>query len=258
MKQTIITLVSLFCINALMAQNVIDRHFNYLLDSEDATHINVTGKMFELMNNINVEADDAEAQEEIDEMQDFLSSIRSFELVASDAAPNSRANFTSGNKKLKSEYEELLSVNDKEGSFFLYIDEVNGTVHEVVGIGTDNEKMIVFSLLGNMKLEHVGKIAEQVSNSGIDQLGKVKDLDIDQIKVYPNPASANGKLTLTTSDGFIGGVATMYSSAGNVVNTYKIKSSEQSLSISNLEPGNYILAVEQDGVNFKKKVLIVN
>lgn len=258
MKQIILTLVSLFCINALTAQNAIDRHFGYLLNEEDATHVNVTGKMFELMNSIDVNVDDQESQEEFDEMKSFLSSIRSFELIASNSSNNPRSSYTSGNKKLQSEYEELLSINDKEGSFIFYIDENNGTVHEVVGIGTDNEKMMVFSLVGDMRLEHIGKIAEQVSNSGLDQLSKVKDLNVDEIKVYPNPASSTGKLNLVTPEGFDGGIATMYNASGAVVETYKIQGQEQSLRISNLEPGNYILAIEQNGVNFKKKVLIID
>ncbi len=258
MKQILFLLITVCSVTFASAQNVIERHFDYLLEQEDATHINVTGKMFELMNNINIETDDVDSQKEVAEMQDFISSIRSFELLAVESMPAARSRYDRSHDVLSGEYEELLSINDKKGSFFLFIDEHNGTVHEVVGIGTDNESMLVFSLLGDMKLDQVGQIAQTVNNAGMgSQISKVKDLEIGDVKVYPNPASSNGVLNLETSKGFQGGVATLFDASGASVKTYKISSMDQTLQLDNLSPGNYVMKITQGEVSMKKKVLIV-
>ena len=255
MKNIILTTIALLFLGTVYGQNVIDRHFSYLADAEDATHINVSGKMFEMMNSISVEVDSDE-DEELNEMKDFLGSIRSFELVAAENV-SARSKFNAGNTSVSSEYEELIRVTDKEGKFYLYIDESNDTVHEVVGVGTDNEKLIVFSLMGDMKLEHVGKVAEHINHGGMGQLDKVKDLDIDEVSVYPNPATTSGQLTLETSDGFVGGIATMYDNNGKLIKTYKITDRTAPLDISDFDSGNYILTIEKHGVTVRKKVLIV-
>jgi len=256
MKQILILLLTISSFSILGGQNVIDKHFQSLTEQEDATNVSVTGKMFEMINSINVEVD-SEEEEDIMEMKEFLGSIRSFQLVAANSMTNTRSYFDKSNKTLSSEYEELLSVNDKEGNFTLYIDEHNGTVHEVVGIGTDNEKLMVFSLLGDMKLEHVGKVAEHINETGMGHMSKVKDLDIGEVKVYPNPASSYGILNLETSEGFAGGVATLYDANGSSIRTYKINNTEEALELDNLTPGNYVLKITQGEVSVKKKVLVV-
>ncbi len=255
MKYIVFTAISLFVSSSLLAQNVIDRHFDYLLLQEDVTNVNINGKMFELLNNISVEVD-SEEDEELQEMQEFLSSIRSFQLVA--AKPTSaRKSFVTGKNSIEKDYEELLSVQDKEGSFFLYIDEHNGTVHEVVGIGTDNDKLMVFSLLGSMKLEQVGKVASHIQDTGIDQLSKVKDFEIDQVKVYPNPAKANGNFTLESSEAFDNGVANLYDSNGSLVKTYRVNSTNEQHDLGDLSEGNYILQLTKNDISIKKKIIVV-
>lgn len=256
MKQILILILTISSFSLLSAQNVIDRHFESLTEQEDATNISITGKMFEMINSMNIEVDSDE-EEDIVEMKEFLGSIRSFQLVAAKQMSNARRTFDTGNSTLATEYEELLSVNDKEGNFTLYIDEHKGIVHEVVGIGTDNEQLMVFSLLGEMKLEHVGKVAEHINETGMGHMSKVKDLDIGQVKVYPNPASSNGILNLETSKGFAGGIATLYDVNGASVKTYKINNTTEKLELDNLTPGNYVLKIVQGEVSMKKKVLIV-
>jgi len=256
MKYLLLLTIGFISLSTVTAQNVIDKHFDYLLEVEDATHINVTGKMFEMINSINVEVE-SEDKEVIEEMQEFLGSIRSFELVA--AKPTTaRRNFDKANTQLRSDYDELLSVKDKEGSFMLYIDEHNGTVHEVVGIGTDNEQLLVFSVLGSMKLEQVGKVAEHIQDAGMDQLSKVKDYNIGEVKVFPNPVSASGSFNLETSAAFVGGVATLYNAQGTVVKTYKITDTSGAYEIDDIPSGNYVLQLVKDEVSIKKKILVVN
>ncbi len=255
MKYILVLVISFVGLSSLSSQNVIDRHFDYLAEAEDATNVSITGKMFEMINSINVEVESDDA-EDLQEMQDFLGSIRSFQLVA--AKPDgARKKFDVGNNKLINDYEELITVKDKEGSFMLYVDEQNGTVHEVVGIGTDNEQLMVFSLLGAMKLEHVGKVAEHIQNAGIDQLSKVKDFQVDEVKVYPNPAISGSAFSLETPEAFDGGIATLYDNNGSLVKTYKINNTSERHTIENIPVGNYILKVEKDAVSIKKKMLIV-
>jgi len=255
MKQIFILLLTLSFFSNLNAQNAIDQHFSQFADDANTTNISVTGKMFEMISSINIESDTD--QKEIDEMKDFFGSITSFRLIAGEEVSNAKSQYVYGDEKLASTHEELVRVNDKEGKFALYIDEEDGIVHEVVGLGWGEDNLMVFSLMGALRLDQVGKIVEHIDDSGFSQLSKVKDFNATDVKVFPNPVSSS-TFTLETPKDFDGSIATLYDSNGSMVRTYKINQVKQVLDIDGLVEGNYIISVEQGGISVKKKLIILN
>ena len=255
MKQILIILLALPFLTSLNAQSAIDLHFSEFAEASNTTNISVTGKMFELINNINIESDTD--QEEIDEMKGFFGSITSFRLIAGEEVSNAKSQYINGDQKLATSHEELVRVDDKEGKFALYIDEEDGIVHEVVGLGWGEEGLMVFSLMGALRLEQVGKVVSQMNDNGFDQLSRIKDINAADVSVYPNPVSSS-IFTLETPKELVGSIATLYDSNGSMVKTYKINNTSQTLKIEGLAEGSYVLRVEQDGLSVKKKLIILN
>ena len=255
MKQILTILLALPFLTGLNAQTAIDLHFSEFAEASNTTDISVTGKMFEMINSINIESDTD--QEEIDEMKDFFSSITSFRLIAGEEVSDAKSQYINGDEKLASSHEELVRVNDKEGKFALYIDEEEGIVHEVVGLGWGEDNLMVFSLMGTLRLEQVGKVVEQMNSSGFDQLARVKDVNAADVSVYPNPVSSS-TFTIETPEELIGSVASLFDSTGSLVKTYKINKATQTLDISGVGEGHYVLRVEQDGLSVKKKLIVLN
>ena len=254
MKQ-IITLLSVCAfISTGLAQSAIDDHFSQFAEDPNTTNISVTGKMFELISSLNIESDTD--QEEIDEMKSFLGSITSFRLIAGEEVNNAQSQFLNGDRNLSSTHEELIRVDDKKGKFCLYIDEEDGVVHEVVGLGWEKDDLMVFSLLGTLRLEQVGHIIEKIDDSGFNQFSKIKDVKAADVKVFPNPVSSS-TFTLETPQDFEGSIASLYDANGSMVKTFKINQSKQALDINGVSAGTYIIRVEKDGITIKKKLVIV-
>ena len=238
-------------------QSVIDNHFQYLLDMDEATNVNVSGKMFQLLNAIDVNVEGSE-DEDLEEMKVMLGSITGFQLVAVEEMPDARRHYDKGLSKMQRGYEELISVDDKEGHFRLLIDEHAGRVQEVVGIGTGEDGLVVFSLMGDMELEKVGHMVKQMQDSGVGPQLRSLDLDPDDITVYPNPVTPRGALTIKVPETLVGGQATLYNASGQKVDAWIISARSDSRQLSGLAAGGYAVAFQREGVTIRKKLVVVD
>ena len=254
MKNILILILATLTIQVATSQDIIEQHFSHLTDRDDVTHINVTGKMFEMINSLDIESDDDEVQE----MKDFVSSIRSFQLITCDNLTNATREFNDGVRKINSDYEELVNVRSDDGNFKLLIDEHDGTVHEVVGIGSSKNDLMVFSLLGELRLDQVGKIVEHIDAGNMIKMSEVKDLSIDKVKVFPNPARSNSNFSLELPDEMTEANVTLYDLKGRQIRTYDAISSKSNLDLDGVAAGSYVLSIEKGGVEVKKKVLVLD
>ncbi len=249
-----ILMISLLSISSITAQNSIHKHFNYLMDDKEATHISVTGKMFELINKMELDSnvDDQDAKD----MARFVKSIQSIEFIASSTMENVKSHFNKGDKALSTSMEELVRVTSQDGNFCLYIEEYNGVVSELVGIGEGDSQLFVFSVLGDMPLEDIGQIANHI-NMGQLENADFNKIDISEVKLYPNPVTSRTQLKVTVPQELQGGVGTVYDERGAVISTYKLLESDNALNTSELAAGKYILAIENNGVSIRKKFIVL-
>ena len=247
MKKLIsISVLFIFAFN-LFGQNIIDRHFEYLVDSDESTVIHVAGLTFQLASNFVPEEDDT---------GEFLQSIESFDLVAMDDQANPRGLYNTALGHIGDDYEELMNIKDKEGNFSLFIDEEEGIVYEIVGTGASDDDFVIFSLLGKMRLDQVGELINKIDDQGIKVL---KDLDIksiEDVKVYPNPVTASGDLSIEVPSDMIGANATIYDASGATVRTFVINQGTQKIKMD-IDPGYHVISLDKDGTTIKKKVLVV-
>ena len=249
-----ILMISLLSISSMIAQNSIHKHFDYLMDDKEAMHISVTGKMFELINKMELDSDVDD--EDARDMARFVKSIRSIEFIASSTMENVNSHFEKGDKALSTSMEELVRITSQDGNFCLYIEEYNGVVSELVGIGEGDSQLFVFSVLGEMPLEDIGQIVNHV-NMGQLEKSELKKIDISEVKLYPNPVTSGAQLKVTVPEELQGGVGTVYDERGAVISTYKLSLSDNALNISELTAGKYILAMENNGVSIRKKFIVL-
>lgn len=254
MKKISIFVSCLFLSLSSFGQNVINNHFQHLVDADNSTNINVSGKMFQIINSIDISNTE---DEELKEMQEFVGSITGFQMVVSKEMSSAKSQYNRSVEIVDGDYDELLSVDDKEGHFKLYVDESRQVVREVVGIGTSEDMMMVFSFNGDMRLDQVGKIIEHIQNNDFTQNIDLKDMDPTKVTVYPNPAHINSKLQIEIPTTLKGGTAKLYDAQGNLVNSYELNDLSRSLDITGTTAGNYILKVEKDGLRVTKKVLVI-
>jgi len=236
----------LFALN-MFGQNIIDRHFEYLVDSDESTVIHVAGLTFQLASNF--ASEDADTEE-------FLQSIESFDLVAMDDQANARGLYDTALGHVGDDYEELMNIKDKEGNFSLFIDEEEGIVYEIVGTGASDDDFVLFSLLGRMRLDQVGDLINKIDDQGIKVLKDIDLKSIEDVKVYPNPVTAAGDVTIEVPADMSGANATIYDAAGAMIRSFKLNKGSQKIKMD-VEPGYHVIALNKDGTTIKKRILVV-
>ncbi len=251
MKNLILIALFAFCSASLFSQNIIEREFSHYVDQENVTSVFVSGKVFEFASYIETD------EPEFEEIKDFITTIESFNLIAVQDHPNPREEYISANKRVGSDYEELIRVTDKEGNITVYIDENNGIVTELVGIASGEKEFVVFSLYGRMDLNKIGEIAGKIQSEGFEQLSVIREHDATKVKVYPNPTNAADGFTLEVPEAMDGGTATVYDMNGSKVKSFSLRTGEQNMETQGYGPGNYVVELEKDGVSIKKKLIIV-
>ena len=235
--------------NALSAQsNVISEHFSDFQEREDFIKISVTGKIFQLMAHIETET------EEEEELKEFVSSINSFHMVIGEEPVFGKSDFRAALKRVNSDYEELMSIEDKEGTFNFLIDEKNGVVREFVMVGIADDDLIIFSLTGDMDLGQLSRVGSKIQADGFQYLEKLDENVMDELKVYPNPVQENNDLNIVIPEDYIGGTAVIYDIRGRIVMSYSMGLRKQRIELSNMPAGQYVIEFENNGLSQSRKL----
>lgn len=246
MKKTILFFALAALSFSMTAQNnVISKHFQNYADQENFTKVHVTGKMFDLISE--VEMKDEAGQE----IKDFAMSIDDLHVILSEDIPNAKAEFNKSVNKLGNQFEVLMTVEDQEGDATFLIDESNGVVRELVIVAHGSKEFVIVSLTGNIELSKVSDIMKEVS---MDQyVHKTSVKDIDQFKVYPNPISSSDKLNLEVPEELLNADLMIYNLQGQLIIDSKVTSTQEKIDISKLSQGQYILKVEQAGFKINRR-----
>lgn len=255
--------VLLFAVIAILsltsyAQNFVSDNYQNYLDAENSTVVQVHGVTFQLAADFLEEADN----ENTDEIRETLRTIKSFQLVAMPDLANPQSEYSGGLSKLNDNFDELVNVKDQESRFSVHIDEEDGIVYELVGLGSESDegKFLAFSLTGEIPLEMIGEIMNKVESKGGKDLMNIlddKEIEISSINVYPNPTSANNRLTVEIPDNLIGGEGLFVDLNGKVITKFEIQNQVQELKTDGLSPGYYVVSLSKDGTTVKRKVNVI-
>ena len=150
MKKVFILGLFLFFSLSSFAQNFVSDNYQNFIDADNSTVVQVHGVSFQLAAQFLEEADN----ENTAEIREALNTIKSFQLVAMPELENPLGEYEKGLNSLGNAFDELVNVKDKENRFSVLIDEEDGVVYELVGLGTESDegRFIAFSLTGEIPL----------------------------------------------------------------------------------------------------------
>ncbi len=237
----------------MFGQNIIDKYYGDFAAREDIKSVYVAGKLFNYASYI--ETDD----EDIKEFKDFLSSITSFNLISVPKLDDPKKEYQWGKKRIAKNFEELLTVREENTNFSFYIDEEDGIIYELVGIGTAEGDFIVGSLTGEIKLDKVAEMISKIDGDqeGTELLQRFSGSGIADVNVYPNPVGKGAIINIEVPENLIGAQANLLSVDGAVVSSQKIRSQTETMSTNEISPGQYFVNIESDGVSIKRKVIVL-
>jgi vacuolar-type H+-ATPase catalytic subunit A/Vma1 len=166
-----ILLIVLFLVsNTFLAQSAFDKYDG----QEDVTSIVVNKKMFQMMGNVKVDANDKETQQYLDLMKK-LDSLKVFTTTSTKVSAEMKL---SAEKYIKTAgLEELMRINDggKNIRILVKSGETESQVKELLmfieGANPENETVLM-SLLGDFSLNEISILTDKMRIPGGDDLKK--------------------------------------------------------------------------------------
>ncbi|HFA48612.1 MAG TPA: DUF4252 domain-containing protein [Bacteroidetes bacterium] len=157
---------ALFLSTSMFAQeDAISKYFSKYVDNEDFTVVYVSGKMFELINKMQLDFDDEEAEAILDVVKD-LKGLRILTTENNGAKYYKEAISTINTN----DFETLMTVREGKGENvqFLIKDDGGDIINELLLLvgGGDNfgseggNEFVLISFIGKIDLNQVGKLAK--------------------------------------------------------------------------------------------------
>lgn len=170
MKKIVGVVILMVIMSGAYAQDAISKFFSKYQSDESFTQVNVSSKMFSLFTNMDAEsAEDKEVLEAISKLKGLRILMKE---NTSDAKSLYKEAFTLIPIK---EFEELMSVRDKDHDLKFYIKENAGKISELVMVMGGTDDFMVMSLFGEIDLKQVSRIGKKMDVKGLENLQKFDD-----------------------------------------------------------------------------------
>jgi hypothetical protein len=152
-------------ISGVNAQDAISKFFSKYQADESFTQVNVSSKMFGLFTNM--EADSPEDKEVLE----AISKLKGLRLLHKENTSDARALYKEAFTLIPvKEFEELMSVRNKDNDMKFYIKESGGKISELVMIMGGASDFMVMSLFGDIDLKQVSRIGKKMNVQGLENL----------------------------------------------------------------------------------------
>jgi hypothetical protein len=170
MKKILMIALMMVAVNAVFAQDAISKFFTKYQSDESFSQVTVSSKMFNLFTNMEVES------KEDQEVLNAISKLKGLRILAKENTSDARALYKEAFALIPTkEFEELMSVRDKDKDMKFYIKESGGKISELVMIMGGANDFMVMSLFGEIDLKQVSKIGKKMNVDGLQKLEKMNE-----------------------------------------------------------------------------------
>jgi hypothetical protein len=168
-KIWIVAVAVLITMEAQAQTDAITKFFNKYSADESFTQVTVSSKMFSLFTNMEAETPEDK------EVLEAISKLKGLRILAKEKDSNSRALYKEAFALIPAkEYEELMSVRDKDKDMKFYIKESSGKISELLMLAGGDDEFMVLSLFGEIDLKQISRIGRKMNVEGLEKLEKMK------------------------------------------------------------------------------------
>lgn len=240
------------CSAGLFAQSsFIDKNFGNQLNDDQVTRVTVGSKAFSMLTNFTANMKDEDAKK----MGEIAAKVKSFDLIASEKISNASVLYTEAIAKARG-FEELVKVKSKDANVSIRIKERNNVISQIIGIIAADSTFVLFDLEGDLNVNEIGELTGKISESNINKVFKGKNLDMTDVKVYPNPVGSGRKVNLEVPSSMEDGKLNIISSDGKKVKEISLSSGNTEIDTDLLSKGTYNLVFEKNGVMVTRKLVV--
>ncbi|MET6997195.1 DUF4252 domain-containing protein [Chitinophaga defluvii] len=171
MKRSLLILLLLACSSLpLLAQqgSVIDRFFQKYEDDRSFTLVSITPKMFGMFTKLDVNDPDAKS------MMSVIQKLKGLRILVKEDTKDGPRLYKEAASALTREFEELMTVRDKDTDVkFMVKENARGNIQELIMLVGGIDQFVAMSLVGDIDLNEVSKIAGSMNIQGMDKLKNV-------------------------------------------------------------------------------------
>ena len=152
-------------LGASAQEDAISKFFSKYENDDSFTQINITARMFGLF--ANFDTGDQEDQDVID----AISKVKGLKILAKEDVNNGKKLYDEALKMIDSkEYEELMTVRDKDSDMKFLIKEKGGIIEELLMIMGSDDNFFLLSLIGDIDLKQISKLSKSMDIDGFEKL----------------------------------------------------------------------------------------
>lgn len=157
----------LFLATAIFAQDdAIGKFFGKYVEDSRFTVVSVSPKMFRLLAKANWDSIPAD-------LKQTVTRLHSLRILSTETTPRQFYKEALSRIDMK-EYEELITVRDKNDNVHFVVKESGGIIHELLMIAVDEDGFTMMSFVGDIDLEKLSKLSSSLSIKGMENLKNAK------------------------------------------------------------------------------------
>ena len=172
MKKIVAIIMMVAIVSAASAQQpgALSKFFSKYSGDERFMEVKISPKMFSLITNMDVET--PEDKETID----AISKLKGLTVLRGEEGVDSRALYKEAISLVPKDYEELMSVRDKDVDMKFFIKETSpGKISELLMVSGGMKEFTTMSLVGEIDLKTISRIGRKMEVDGLDKLEKLHD-----------------------------------------------------------------------------------
>jgi hypothetical protein len=166
-KIVAVAVVMMVAAGGAFAQDAITKFFNKYQNDESFNQVNISSKMFGLITNMDVETQDDK------DIVEAISKLKGLKILAKEDARDARELYKEAFAMIPKDYEELMTVRDKDKDMKFMIRESGGKISELLMVMGGNEEFMVMSLFGEIDLKQVSRIGKRMDVKGLENLHRI-------------------------------------------------------------------------------------
>lgn len=151
--------------SASAQSDAIERFFKDYQDDENFTIVYVSPKMFQMVSKVTDGGEDKE-------LSAIVKDLKGLRILTSKVNPAKV--YTEANKRLNiKEYEELVTVREKDSNVRFVTKEANGVINELLLLVGGKDEFVMMSFVGNIDLSKIARLAKKLNIDGAEHLDKI-------------------------------------------------------------------------------------
>lgn len=147
----------------------INKFFTKYATDESFTTATISSKMFSLITNMDVETPEDK------ELVEAISKLKGLKVLGKENTSDARALYKEAFALVNGNYEELMSVRDKDKDMKFFIRESGGKINELLMVMGGTDDFMLLSLFGEIDLKQISRIGRKMNVDGLEKLEKIND-----------------------------------------------------------------------------------